>query len=80
MKIERTYTILTCPGRNFVTLKILTDEGVFGLGDGTLNGRELAVKAYSDDHAVPCVVGRDPRNNDDIWQHLYRAPIGAAGR
>ena len=25
MKIERAYTILTCPGRNFVTLKIVTD-------------------------------------------------------
>jgi hypothetical protein len=32
--------IVTCPGRNFVTLKIETDQGVYGIGDGTLNGRE----------------------------------------
>ena len=29
--------IVTCPGRNFVTLKIETDEGLYGLGDATLN-------------------------------------------
>lgn len=29
--------IVTCPGRNFVTLKIETKDGVTGLGDATLN-------------------------------------------
>ena len=38
--------IVTCPGRNFVTLKIETRSGVYGLGDATLNGRELAVASY----------------------------------
>ena len=45
--------IVTCPGRNFVTLKIETDEGLHGLGDATLNGRELAVASYLDDHVDP---------------------------
>lgn len=31
--------IVTCPGRNFVTLKIETRGGVTGVGDATLNGR-----------------------------------------
>ena len=79
MKIERAYTILTCPGRNFVTLKILTDEGVHGLGDATLNGRELAVKAYLDEHVIPCLIGRDPRNIEDIWQYLYRGAYWRRG-
>ena len=79
MKIERAYTILTCPGRNFVTLKIVTDEGVHGLGDATLNGRELAVKAYLDEHVIPCLVGRDPRNIEDIWQYLYRGAYWRRG-
>ena len=35
--------IVSSPGRNFVTLKLTTDEGVTGVGDATLNGRELAV-------------------------------------
>src|SRR6267154_5595964 len=79
MKIERAYTILTCPGRNFVTLKIITDDGVHGLGDGTLNGRELAVKAYLDEHVIPCLIGRDPRNIEDIWQYLYRGAYWRRG-
>src|SRR6478672_8077510 len=79
MKIERAYTILTCPGRNFVTLKIVTDEGVHGLGDGTLNGRELAVKAYLDEHVIPCLIGRDPRNIEDTWQYLYRGAYWRRG-
>ena len=45
MKITDARVFVTCPGRNFVTLKISTDEGVYGLGDATLNGRELAVEA-----------------------------------
>ena len=36
---------VTCPGRNFVKLKIETIDGVYGVGDATLNGRELAVAA-----------------------------------
>ena len=39
MKISAARVIVTCPGRNFVTLKIETDEGVTGIGDATLNGR-----------------------------------------
>ena len=72
MKITSAKVIVTCPGRNFVTLKVETDAGVYGLGDATLNGRELAVVSYLEDHVVPCLVGRDPRQSEDIWQFLYR--------
>ena len=72
MKITSAKVIVTCPGRNFVTLKVETDAGVYGLGDATLNGRELAVVSYLEDHVVPCLVGRDPRQSEDTWQFLYR--------
>ncbi|MBY9065254.1 bifunctional D-altronate/D-mannonate dehydratase, partial [Sphingomonas yunnanensis] len=42
--------IITSPGRNFVTLKIICDDGTSGVGDATLNGRELAVASYLADH------------------------------
>ncbi|WP_186247694.1 D-mannonate dehydratase ManD [Burkholderia gladioli] len=79
MKIERLQTIVTCPGRNFVTVKIVTDEGVHGLGDATLNGREQAVVAYLEEHVFPCLVGRDPRRIEDIWQYLYRGAYWRRG-
>ena len=72
MKITNAKVIVTCPGRNFVTLKVETDTGVYGLGDATLNGRELAVVSYLEDHMIPCLIGRDPRQTEDIWQFLYR--------
>lgn len=71
--------ILTCPGRNFVTLKIETSDGVTGLGDATLNGRELAVAAYLEQHAIPCLVGRDAHQIEDIWQYLYRGAYWRRG-
>ncbi|HUN82845.1 MAG TPA: D-mannonate dehydratase ManD [Terracidiphilus sp.] len=79
MKVTRAYVNITSPGRNFVTLKIETDEGVYGLGDGTLNGRELAVASYLTDHVIPCLIGRDPFDTEDIWQYLYRGPYWRRG-
>src|SRR5262249_49253121 len=67
------------PGRNFVTLKIQTDEGVFGLGGATLNGRELAVVSYLEEHVIPCLIGRDPFETEDIWQYLYRGAYWRGG-
>jgi mannonate dehydratase len=48
LEIKSARVIVTSPGRNFVTLKIETAAGTsgetfYGLGDATLNGRELAV-------------------------------------
>lgn len=72
MKILSAKVIVTCPGRNFVTLKIETDQGIYGIGDATLNGRELAVKSYLEDHIIPCLIGRDASRIEDTWQYLYR--------
>lgn len=72
MRIVDARVIVTCPGRNFVTLKIVTDEGPHGIGDATLNGRELAVASYLRDHVAPCLIGRDARRIEDIWQYLYK--------
>lgn len=79
MKITSGKVIVTCPGRNFVTLKIATDAGLEGLGDATLNGRELAVASYLEDHVIPCLLGRDPRQSEDIWQFLYRGAYWRGG-
>ncbi len=64
--------IVTSPARNYVTLKITTSDGVVGWGDGTVNGRELAVASYLRDHVCPMLIGRDPDRIEDTWQLLYR--------
>jgi len=78
-KIIDAKVIVTCPGRNFVTLKIITDEGVYGVGDATLNGRELAVASYLADHVLPCLIGRDAHRIEDIWQYLYKGAYWRRG-
>ncbi|WP_458764746.1 D-mannonate dehydratase ManD [Cupriavidus basilensis] len=79
MKITAARVIVCSPGRNFVTLKIETDEGLSGIGDATLNGRELAVASYLEDHVAPCLIGRDPHQVEDIWQYLYRGAYWRRG-
>jgi mannonate dehydratase len=79
MKISNCRVIVCCPGRNFVTLKIETDEGIAGIGDATLNGREQAVVAYLAEHVIPCLIGRDAHRIEDIWQYLYRGAYWRRG-
>ena len=79
MKIVDAKVIVCCPGRNFVTLKLICEDGTYGLGDGTLNGRELAVASYLNDHVAPLLIGRDARRIEDIWQYLYKGAYWRRG-
>jgi mannonate dehydratase len=79
MKIVDAKVIVCCPGRNFVTLKLLTEDGIHGLGDATLNGRELAVASYLSDHLLPLLIGRDARRIEDTWQYLYKGAYWRRG-
>lgn len=79
MRITSADVIVTCPGRNYVTLKITTEDGTTGLGDATLNGRELSVASYLRDHVCPLLVGRDSGRINDIWQYLYRGAYWRRG-
>jgi mannonate dehydratase len=79
MKIRDARVIVTSPGRNFVTLQVTTDDGVTGLGDATVNGRELAVASYLRDHVVPLLIGRDAHRIEDTWQYLYKGAYWRRG-
>lgn len=79
MRITDAKVIVCSPGRNFVTLKIFTEDGIYGLGDATLNGRELSVASYLTDHVVPLLIGRDARRIEDIWQYLYKGAYWRRG-
>lgn len=78
-RIERAEVFVASPGRTFVTLRVTTSDGVTGLGDATLNGRELAVASYLQDHLVPLLIGKDPARIEDMWQYLYRGAYWRGG-
>jgi mannonate dehydratase len=79
MRITDANVIICSPGRNFVTLKLVTEDGVYGLGDATLNGRELAVASYLSDHVIPLLINRDARRIEDMWQYLYKGAYWRRG-
>jgi mannonate dehydratase len=79
MRITSGKVIVCSPGRNFVTLELETEDGIRGLGDATLNGRELAVAAYLTEHVLPLLEGRDARRIEDIWQFLYKGAYWRRG-
>lgn len=72
MKITGAKVFVGGPGKNYVTLKIMTDQGVYGLGDATLNNRETLPAKYLTDYLIPSLIGMDPRRSEDIWQFFYR--------
>jgi mannonate dehydratase len=79
VKIVDAKVIVCSPGRNFVTLKLMTEDGIHGLGDATLNGRELSVASYLAEHLIPLLIGRDARRIEDTWQYLYKGAYWRRG-
>ncbi|MEV0290416.1 D-mannonate dehydratase ManD [Kribbella sp. NPDC050820] len=78
-RIVAAEVIVTSPGRNYVTLKLRTADGLVGYGDATVNGRELAVASYLRDHVNPLLAGIDPARIEDTWQFLYRGAYWRRG-
>jgi mannonate dehydratase len=79
-KIRNIKVVVTCPGHNYVLVKVETDEPeLYGWGDATLNGRELAVAAALEQHIIPLLIGRDPDRIEDIWQFLFRGTYWRGG-
>ncbi|WP_146592433.1 D-mannonate dehydratase ManD [Puniceibacterium confluentis] len=79
MKITDAKVFVGGPGKSYVTIKIMTDEGVYGLGDATLKSRESLTAKYLTDYLVPNLIGKDPRNSEDLWQFFYRGAYNRGG-
>jgi mannonate dehydratase len=77
--IEKAEVLISSPGRNFVTLRITSSDGATGIGDATLNGRELSVASYLRDHLIPLIIGKDPARIEDMWQYLYKGAYWRRG-
>ena len=65
--------------RNQLVVKVETDEGVYGLGESGLSGRELAVVGALK-HYREFLIGQDPMQRGRIWQELYRSQYFEGGR
>lgn len=79
MKITGAEVLITRPGRNYVTVKLETSNGLVGWGDATLNGREKAVEAALEHHVLPEINGQNAGRIEDIWQMLFRQTYWRGG-
>ena len=72
MKIVEVKTyVLDSPGRDYVFVKVRTDEGIHGWGEGTLEMKQGTVVAAVRD-LEGFVLGEDPTRIDFLWQRMYR--------
>ena len=76
MKVTGFETFVVPP--RWMFLKIETDEGVVGWGEPVLEGRAHTVETAVHE-LMEYVVGKDPRNVEDIWQTLYRTGFYRGG-
>ena len=71
--VERVDTFLVeAAWRNFLIVKMTTNDGIVGWGDGTLGWKEFAVEAMVKEFAERYLVGRDPFRIEDLWFRLYQ--------
>src|SRR5580700_8791342 len=73
MKITNVEVLLTGTAwRNFLFVKMTTDAGIIGWGDGTLEWKEDPVRELILDYGRRYVIGQDPFDIEDLWFKLYQ--------
>jgi hypothetical protein len=65
--------------RNNLFVTVDTDEGIYGVGESGLSGRELAVIGAVE-HLKPMLIGQDPSRIEHLWQLLFRGGFFPANR
>ncbi len=63
---------------NYVFVKIYTNQGITGLGEGSVTSKAATVAAAIDEHKR-YLVGRDPADIEMHWQAMYRWPRWRGG-
>jgi galactonate dehydratase len=66
------------PVRQFIYVKILTDEGIYGVGEASLSGRSLAVTEALE-LIKPLLLGQDATRIEHIWQDIFRGTFWRGG-
>ena len=69
----RTFLVNSGNDENFVYVKIYTNQGITGLGEGTMTGKALTVEAAIQEHKR-YLIGKDPTGLERLWQAMFRGP------
>jgi galactonate dehydratase len=60
------------PSRNWIFVRVETDEGIVGVGEATTEYHEAAVVAMIEGHFAPLLIGQDPTRIHYLWQQMQR--------
>ena len=63
--------VVDCFRTNWAFVKIYTDEGITGVGEGTLEYKEKAFLGALE-HIKEYLIGQDPRDIEKHWHTIYR--------
>ena len=66
--------------RNWVIVKINTDDGQYGLGDASGLGNDHQVISLINEMAETFLIGRDPMDSEAIWTQIYYNNQSRGGR
>ena len=66
------------PVNQFVYVKIVTDEDIYGIGEASLSGRSIAV-VEALEHIKPLLIGQDATRIEHIWQDIFRGTFWRGG-
>jgi galactonate dehydratase len=70
--------VVNVGSRNWLFVVVETDEGLTGVGEGSLPAHPLAVAAAVEEYRE-YVVGEDPARIQHLWQLMYRRPFFRSG-
>jgi galactonate dehydratase len=65
--------------RNQFIVTVETDEGITGVGEGGISGREAAMQGMLE-HFSRFLIGEDPRRIEHLWQTMYRGAYFEGGK
>lgn len=69
----RTFLVDAGNDENYVYVKLYTNQGITGLGEGTLSGKCLTV-ATAIGELKRHLIGKDPTEIERHWQDIFRGP------
>jgi galactonate dehydratase len=69
----KTFLVDAGNDENYVYVKVYTNQGISGLGEGTLSGKCLTV-ATAIGELKRTLVGKDPTEIERHWQDIFRGP------
>jgi len=70
--------VVNVGGLNWVFCKVYTNQGLVGLGEGSVTSKEATVAQAITEHER-FLVGKDPTNIELLWQAMFRYPRWRGG-